>query len=307
MFETGCNEGNFTPLPTETNISKLSHSTIQSEVEDLFNKFSSLRDKTHKQFTTLINAHNESINNGIKNLVEEVCQLQGQVSIITNEKNVLLETIANLNVEIRQLRSKSPEDNTLSESEQIHHQSTHVLNNSEEENPDEEDHFEETTKLNSETYDEVANVEYKEITDEIINQQQNKYSLNDQNNTSIMADGDLEVKPGKFEEAYEEQNKERNIDCHEYDTSSEDRVCQACNFAFSTIENLNIHLKNIHSNFKVKDENRVNKGELSIPISNSQSGKSKISSGSGSAAAYSAAAAFASFQSSLKMKKKVRV
>ena len=86
--------------------SKTSQIVIQNEVKDLFYKFNSLREETHKEFSTIINGHSESISKGIDDLVEE--ELQAQVSIIAHERNVLLETVANLNSEIRKLSARLP-------------------------------------------------------------------------------------------------------------------------------------------------------------------------------------------------------
>ena len=70
-----------------------SQKIIQSEVNNLFKKFRYLRDEIQKQFSSVINSHSESINKGINELVEEVDQLKAHVSVITNEVNVLLDTL----------------------------------------------------------------------------------------------------------------------------------------------------------------------------------------------------------------------
>ena len=104
-------------MATKEDDSKPSQKFIQNEVKDLFYKFNSLREETHEQFSTIINAHSESVKKGISDLVEEVSILQAQVSIITHERNVLLDTVANLNSEIRHM--SAPLEHVLPEDKEI--------------------------------------------------------------------------------------------------------------------------------------------------------------------------------------------
>ena len=125
---------------------------------NMFSKFRSFREDTQRQFSSFINAHSERINKGLNDLVDEVCQLQNQVSsitneknvlqtriamitnekvvlqtqmsIITNEKDVLLETVANLNAEIRQMNAKSPFVTELQEPTITHNHPTHDVRES---------------------------------------------------------------------------------------------------------------------------------------------------------------------------------
>ena len=251
---------------------------IQSEVKDLFNKFISFREETHKQCSTIINAH--SINKGIHDLVEEVFQLQAQVSIITKERNVLLETISNLNCEIRQLNSKIPVCDALSEAEE-------TLNDSEEDNSDTNVHFVERNTIPNENHNEDESVRCDDVEDET-SLSHDKQPLNDRVHTYNLEDVDMEEKNGNYGEADEDKmngtetkqseskcNKEKNIDCHEKDS-----VCQECNFAFSNNENLTIHLKNFHSDMEMsRDDSSVNQGESGTPLGNSRITKCKTAIG----------------------------
>ena len=127
-----------------------SPAVTQGAASDLFSKFSIFREETHKHLSSFINSHRESINKGLNSLVEEVCQLQTQmsiisneknllqtqfamitnernalqtqVSIITNEKSVLLQTVANLHAEIQQQSANLPIAAGLQEAEESHHQ-----------------------------------------------------------------------------------------------------------------------------------------------------------------------------------------
>ena len=76
------------------------------EARDVFEKLSSLKEESHKQFSDIINSHSGSINKGIHDLIEEVSELKAELSVIRKERNVLLETVDNLNGEIRHLNAK---------------------------------------------------------------------------------------------------------------------------------------------------------------------------------------------------------
>ena len=127
-----------------------SQAVTQGVASDLFSKFSLFREETHKQLSAFINSHRASINKGLNSLVVEMCQLQTQVSIITNEKNVLqtqfamitnernalqtqvsiitneknvlLQTVANLNAEIQGQNANLPSAAGLQEADESHHQ-----------------------------------------------------------------------------------------------------------------------------------------------------------------------------------------
>ena len=77
-----------------------------SRAKDLFNELGSLKDEFQMQFSNILNSHNTIIIEGINDLIKEVGDMQAQLSITSNEKNVLMETVKNLNDEIRQLRSE---------------------------------------------------------------------------------------------------------------------------------------------------------------------------------------------------------
>ena len=74
---------------------------------DLFNELGSWQDESQKQFSNIINLHNANLIKGINDLVAEVYGLQSQLSNTAKERNVLIETVKNLNDEIRQLKSEA--------------------------------------------------------------------------------------------------------------------------------------------------------------------------------------------------------
>ena len=92
----------------------------QREVRVVFEKLTSLREESHRQFSDIINSHSGSISKGINELVQEVSDLKAKLSVNSKATNVLLETIDNLNGEIRQLNSKLTIVHTLPEPEENH-------------------------------------------------------------------------------------------------------------------------------------------------------------------------------------------
>ena len=77
------------------------------DAKDLLAKLSSLKEQSYKQFSDIIDCYSSSISDGIRDLTDEVSDLQSELSLMRKEKSVLLETVDNLNGEIRQLNAKS--------------------------------------------------------------------------------------------------------------------------------------------------------------------------------------------------------
>ena len=225
--------------------SKTSQKVILNEVKDLFDEFYSLREETHKQFSSIINGRSESINKGINELVQEVSELQAQVSLIAHERNVLLETVSNLNSEIRKL--SAPLKHVLPEDEEIEidNQVTQDVGDSEALTNVIEQHMMEKSAITSEFCDDEESGDFGNIEEQTADHG-NKCSSNDQcqsiTNESI-----------------------------ENMSTPEDSVCNECNFAFSTGENLKIHLKNYHSDLKTIGGRLVTKDQVGKPINNSGS------------------------------------
>ena len=151
----------------------------QSEVKVVFEKLSSLREETHRHVSNIIDSHSCSISRGIEDMVKEVHNLQAELSATRKEKNTLLETIGNLNGEIRQLSAEltiakplpAPEEtiplNTQEEDDFINNISKTL----------EQD--EERPRTQKEFNGIEVNMDYEELSEQNV-QQQNKQSLNDQ-------------------------------------------------------------------------------------------------------------------------------
>ena len=90
----------------------------ESQVCNMFkNLSSSWKEESYNQLSNIINSYDKVMQTGISELVKEVCDLKTQLSKTTNaysenyatisdERNVLIETVKNLKDEIRQLNDK---------------------------------------------------------------------------------------------------------------------------------------------------------------------------------------------------------
>ena len=76
------------------------------ETKDLFEKLSAWKEESHQQISHIMKSHNNNITNGIHDLVEQVDDLKAKLSEIKTERKVLMETVNNLNCDIRQLNAK---------------------------------------------------------------------------------------------------------------------------------------------------------------------------------------------------------
>ena len=96
--------------------SKLSNLVIESErdlqmeVNDLFKNINSWRDESQRQLSIIVDSHANSINEAIKNVVEEVSEIKSQrsqLSAIVKERDDLQETVNNSYAYIKHLSASS--------------------------------------------------------------------------------------------------------------------------------------------------------------------------------------------------------
>lgn len=221
----------------------------QSEVGQFFEKLRIWREESQHEFSNIMQFHSSSINKGVNNMVVELSDLKTKLYVITQERNDLLQTVHNLSNDIRQRNAEFPNPQPLPEPEEIHTNDTEDLLRPRPDIDKNEGHIH-----SSETDDEVdptfnkfgdlVNVECVARDEEMINEK-------------------LMYGNGKQEEA-EQMNKKKEISVAVTPTTNEsigynyesncsktidnvnDYVCPECNFAFSTRENLGIHLKNLH-------------------------------------------------------------
>ena len=92
----------------------------QGEVRHLFMKLHSWREESQREFSTfmfntcaefsnIMNPQGTIICKGIENLVEELSDTKAQLSMITQERNDLLETVESLNVKLHSFSETSPD------------------------------------------------------------------------------------------------------------------------------------------------------------------------------------------------------
>ena len=77
-----------------------------NQVRDLIQVLSSWQEEAHRQMSSILSSHSKQIDMGFNGLVEEFNDLHAQISVLREDRNGLLETVANLNDEIRQMGAK---------------------------------------------------------------------------------------------------------------------------------------------------------------------------------------------------------
>ena len=83
---------------------QMSHYDPHIEIRDMFRQLSAWREESQSTFSTISN----SIEKGISDLIDEVCDLKSKLSVTIDERNILLETVNNMNCNIRQANDKLP-------------------------------------------------------------------------------------------------------------------------------------------------------------------------------------------------------
>ena len=72
----------------------------------LFSDLGSWQNRSQIEFSKIVNSHNTNIMEGMKGLIAEIHDLQNQLRITSKEKNTFIETVNNLNGEIKKLKSE---------------------------------------------------------------------------------------------------------------------------------------------------------------------------------------------------------
>ena len=139
--------GMFGPQVSAREPSQMGQKDCQREAREAFEKLCSWREQSQNQFTDIINSYSNRISRGISDLAEKVGEQQTELLVIRKERDVLLEAVNNLNVEIRHLNAKFPKSNPPDE--QFEHD-TQVLDNLEEDIQNATEQDEETQTIKSE-------------------------------------------------------------------------------------------------------------------------------------------------------------
>ena len=215
----------------------------QSQVRNLIQQLSSWKDESHRQMSNILSSHSRSIKHGFNGLAEEFNDLLAQVSVLREERNVLLETVDNLNNEIRQMSAKL----NLAERQ------IQGKDNCEVDIPVIKEECVESHRIQVETNVEENCMDYSEDMHNTRKPSEDQIALNAttvreldeegnsdhfQTNTSAGQDQDVGL------DLEQRVSKETKI---KLTLHPKKVICEVCKFVFSTSENLDIHLKNVHS------------------------------------------------------------
>ena len=231
----------------------MSGKKCQSEVRAVFEKLTSWREDSHRQFSDIIKSHSSSISEGINDLVEEVSELKTEISVIRKERNVLLEAVDNLNGEIRQL-TKFPITGPLSEgNENVGHQ-IREEDGSELGAPIKVEQDLERPEIHIETGNEEMCLDNGDISHPNV-LEQNKNTSNDLDHLKNSPNNEVTEIDDKKNEGIQADNDLYDIsvdgEIETIESKTGDSVCPECNFLFSTNENMRIHMENVHPNLDV--------------------------------------------------------
>ena len=206
--------------------------------------------------SNIISSHNRSIDMGFKGVAEEFSDLQAKVSTLEKERTVLLETIDNLNGEIRQMGA-----NLSSAESEVHKEDSFEADIS-----DIKQECVESLRVQSETDFEEKCVDYEDILDKSVDKQ-NKSTSDDQNqllNTYTLSElgeddntQNVQIEPCIVKDQDVESDLEQRVSKEsptKYTVSSKEFICTVCKFVLSTSENLVIHMENIHTKLEKSKE-----------------------------------------------------
>ena len=261
--------------------SQMGQKDCQREAREAFEKLCSWREQSQNQFTDIINSYSDRISRGISDLVEKVGEQQTELSVIRKERDVLLETVDNLNVEIRHLSAKF--HNLNSQDKHFEH-STQVLDNlKKDRNAPEQDVERQIIKSEPGQEEELVESIHNEDNSDPNVMENKRYQLDDSDyveDTAINDNADVhgnnvehrlaknnhsqnklasvqkkkdEIIIGNTRKGYS-PIKEENLQTSEKNLHTECYICPECCFEFSTNENLKIHMTNVHPTMEVSEE-----------------------------------------------------
>ena len=259
----------------------------QGEARHVFEKLALFREESNQQFYDIINSHSNSINKGINDLVAEVFDLQGELSVIKGAQNGLLEIIDNLNGEIRQLNAKLTMAKSLQEN--IDHQTQGA-----EDIPIEDEQDLDRPGIHVEGDFEEINL----VIDDSFHtslEEQNTFLSSDHNNfrkspilyRQLRKVNGKQIKPMRAHLNITEDEADRSVDKEigRREMNEGNFVCPECSLSFSANESLRIHGENIHSNLviqkRVSEESKKKSHYSETKGSVSDSRIAQNSSGSG--------------------------
>ena len=116
-------------------------------------KLHSWREESQRELSNIMNSQGTIIGKGIENLVEELSDIKAQLSIITQERNDLLETVESLNVKLQSFSETSPD------AKEVLDLCTKEVGGSEVAKRDANEHDEECSRITNDTEEEDLNEE----------------------------------------------------------------------------------------------------------------------------------------------------
>ena len=198
-----------------------------NEVGHFFEKLNIWRNESHKEFSNIVKSHRNSINKCINDLAEEVEDLKDKLSVITRERNDLLETVHNLTKDIGLRSAELHGQQELPQPEEINTNDIKKMGCNDVKDNQEENISSGKGGQNGLTFNE--SVDPLDIVEHV--EDENATNGNDEG-----GDMPMDSTPSKSPE-FESNHSKSSV-------QADVHVCPECNFAFS---NLEIHLKNVHS------------------------------------------------------------
>ena len=212
----------------------------RTEVRSFIQKLNSWREDSQREFTNIVDSYSDSINKSIDDFAE-------QLSVITGERNELLEKVDNLNVEVREMRAKKTNAQPVTESE---------------------------SDLNKDTLEEVNSSKFdvREAKGRLPDvqpvpeseSQHNKDSLKKVNNPKFQPVDTDELVDGKLLIISEDPEQEESVKDEQnvQEESINELIKAECNLAISTGEDLKIDLNNFPIKSEMSEECSALNGEI---------------------------------------------
>ena len=244
-----------------------SHKDGRSEAKDLFMKLNSWKEESQREFSTfmfntyaefsnIISSQSPIIDQGIDNLLEEVSDLKAQLSIMTQERNDLNETVENLSCRNRKLSDKL-EENLSKNIQEIGGSAVH----------------------NPETKEEEEHLNYGKISNKTVQQpkkipssEQNNWEVNDIEHVSLGEEVPEDVEQEEREEIHENiegYDEKKTNDVSEQLVQFEDtqgnlhtlirpvvnkgrrkHTCENCPYTSTSRSHLKEHVENVHEKIR---------------------------------------------------------
>ena len=247
----------------------------QSEVRYLLKELRSWREESNRKFNTIIDFHTDNIKKGINDLGEEVCDLQSKLSLITRERNDLLESIDKLSGENRQLKAMINIVKPKSDPKEKHSQDSHTSsdetdieehNLKDDNSADEENHLDNQPDVKDSRFS-----KYAEAFDVEIKREHEEEEVTDEgdivHHEEIIDEGDLHE--SEQNEVLQGGGNQESMDQSYYSKSetsemksfkgmkllnkcklNKKQLCEQCPYETSNKSRLQQHCKEVHGNIK---------------------------------------------------------